>query len=396
MMVGVPVALAVIPARGGSKGIVGKNLSLVGGISLIERAVAAARDATTISRVVVTTDDPAIAAATRAAGGDVVDRPAELAGDEASSESAVLHALDTLRDAGTPDPDVVVMIQCTSPFVLPADIDGVVGALEAQGTDCAFSATPSHAFVWRLGEGSATGVNHDERVRLRRQDRAPEWIETGAVYAMRTDVFRRAAHRFCGSVALYEVPPLRAMEIDEPDDLARARVLAPLVEARDRARRLPNRVAAVVLDFDGVLTDNRVLTTTDGVEAVSSDRSDGLGIERLRKAGIPVMVLSKEQNPVVTARCRKLGIECVQGTDDKIGAMSALLATHELEWSEVVFVGNDINDVECLRAAGLGVAVADAWPAAVAAADLVLTRAGGRGAVRELADLILASREAPR
>jgi len=117
---------------------VGKNLSRVGGIPLVQRAVAAARGATTIDRVVVTTDDPAIAAAARAAGSEVIDRPAELAGDDASSESAVLHVLDQLRDAGDPDPDLVVMIQCTSPFVLAADVDGVVGALESHGADCAF------------------------------------------------------------------------------------------------------------------------------------------------------------------------------------------------------------------------------------------------------------------
>src|SRR5262249_5182316 len=141
------------------------------------------------------------------------------------------------------------------------------------------------------------------------------------------------------------------------------------------------------------LTDNRVLTTEDGLEAVVCDRSDGLGIELLRHAGIPVMVLSKEQNPVVTARCRKLGVECMQGADDKMGALTALMELHQLERSGIVFVGNAVNDVECLRFAGCGVAVADAWPAALEASDLVLSRPGGHGAVRELADLILARSE---
>ncbi len=160
-------------------------------------------------------------------------------------------------------------------------------------------------------------------------------------------------------------------------------------EAAARADRLPERVEGLALDFDGVLTDNRVMTFPDGTEAVSSDRSDGMGIEMLRHAGIPMVVLSKEQHSVVAARCRKLGLDHTHGIDDKLTAFRAWIDEHGLDPASVVFVGNDVNDVECLELAGCGVAVADAHPAALAVADVVLTRTGGRGAVRELAELIL-------
>src|SRR5437016_13441467 len=111
MMVIVTV-VAIIPARGGSRGIPSKNLRTVGGVALVARAVACARAATTIDRVVVTTDDATIRQAALHAGATVVDRPSDLAGDEASSESALLHALDELERDEHLAPEIVVMMQC--------------------------------------------------------------------------------------------------------------------------------------------------------------------------------------------------------------------------------------------------------------------------------------------
>ncbi|NUT58774.1 MAG: NTP transferase domain-containing protein, partial [Agromyces sp.] len=122
-------AVAIIPARGGSKGLPGKNVMRVGGIPLVARAVAAARAARTVGRVVVTTDDGEIARVARQAGASVVQRPAELAGDTASSESALLHALDALRGSDRDEASVTLFIQATSPFVEPEDLDSAVTAV---------------------------------------------------------------------------------------------------------------------------------------------------------------------------------------------------------------------------------------------------------------------------
>ena len=149
----------------------------------------------------------------------------------------------------------------------------------------------------------------------------------------------------------------------------------------------------VVLDFDGVLTDNGVWVSQDGTEMVRCDRSDGLGIASITRAGIPVMVLSTEANPVVAARCRKLGIPCVHGLSDKGSALRTLLAGGGIDAARVAYVGNDVNDLDCLAIVGLPVAVADANPEVAKAAALVLSRPGGHGAVRELCDLLLAARE---
>lgn len=152
---------------------------------------------------------------------------------------------------------------------------------------------------------------------------------------------------------------------------------------------LPVPPSLVALDFDGVMTDNAVLVSEEGKEWVRCSRGDGMGITLLRRAGVRVAVLSTETNPVVQARCRKLGIECVQGCEDKASVFQAFLRERGLDAAQAIFVGNDVNDVGCLRLAGCGVVVADAHPEARAAAAAVLSLPGGHGAVRELCDLIL-------
>lgn len=167
-------------------------------------------------------------------------------------------------------------------------------------------------------------------------------------------------------------------------------------KSRTPPASLLRRIGLVVFDFDGVMTDNRVLVMQDGIEGVLCNRSDGLGIGMLRDAGVPMLVLSKEQNPVVTARCRKLKLECIQGIDDKPAALAKILAARGLTHDQVAYVGNDLNDVDCMRSVGLPIAVADAWPVAAKAAKFRTTRNGGHGAVREVCDWFLAARAARR
>jgi len=132
-----------------------------------------------------------------------------------------------------------------------------------------------------------------------------------------------------------------------------------------------------------------VLVLQDGREAVVCSRGDGMGISMLQAKGLSFVVLSTEMNPVVDARCKKLGIECKQGIADKAQALVALAREKNLDLNRVIYVGNDVNDLGCMEAAGLAVAVADAHPLALEKADFVLSRGGGDGAVRELCDLLL-------
>lgn len=378
-------AWVIIPARGGSKGVVDKNLRRIQGRSLVARAVAAARGAKSVARVFVSTDSPAIAA--EATGAEILERSVALSGDTVSTEAVLLDALDRLAPQGLPD--LIVLVQCTSPFVSAQDIDGAITTMIASGADTAHSVAPTHGFLWRQdADGLAQGLNHDKAQRPRRQDMEAQYLETGAVYVMRTDGFRKARHRFFGKTVLHIVDAQRALEIDTLADLETARLLAPALGADE----LPFVPAAIAFDFDGVMTDDRVIQNQDGSEAVICSRSDGHGIGLLRAAGIPMTVLSRETNPVVAARCAKLGLSCQQGLMTKEAAFRAFAAEHGAALDRVFYVGNDVNDLECLALAGLGIAVADAHHKVLASAGLILSRPGGRGAVRELADMVLQRR----
>ncbi|MEU2774133.1 acylneuraminate cytidylyltransferase [Streptomyces sp. NPDC007162] len=398
-----PRVLAVIPARGGSKGVPAKNLAPVGGIPLVARAVRECVASRLVTDVVVSTDDQAIAAAARSAGAEVVLRPAAIAGDTATSEAAVLHAMDAHEALHGAPVDVVLLVQCTSPFIVREDIDGVAGAVVENGADTALTVAPFHGFVWRdevhapvsagAGEAAASGgfgVNHDKSFRPRRQDRPQDFLETGAAYAMRADGFREHQHRFFGHTELVRTDPARVLEIDDPHELARARALAPLFDA-DRPGALPTAddIDAVVLDFDGTQTDDRVLIDADGKEFVSVHRGDGLGIAALRRSGLKMLVLSTEQNPVVAARARKLQIPVLHGIDRKDLALKQWCEEQGIAPERVLYVGNDVNDLPCFAVAGWPVAVASAHDVVRGAARAVTSLPGGDGAIREIASWIL-------
>lgn len=218
--------LTIIPARGGSKGIPKKNLQPLCGKPLLAYAVEAARAAPSVTRVVVSTDDAEIAAVGRDFGAEIVWRPAELSGDSATSESALLHSLAHLLETENYAPDVLVFLQCTSPLTLPEDVEGTIQALLQSGADSALSVAPFHYFLWGYGQnGEVVAINHDKYVRPRRQDRDPQFVETGAVYAMRVPGFLQARHRFFGKIAMYHMPLERRLEIDDPVDLEIAEVL---------------------------------------------------------------------------------------------------------------------------------------------------------------------------
>ncbi len=157
--------------------------------------------------------------------------------------------------------------------------------------------------------------------------------------------------------------------------------------SRVRALRL------VAFDFDGVFTDNTVYVSEDGREQVRCWRSDGIGLRRLEAAGVDVAIVSSEVNPVVAARGRKLRVHTIHGCADKLAAVTALARERGASLAEVAFVGNDINDRECMLRVGLPIAVADAYPEVARIAAYVTRAPGGRGAVREVCDLVVAQRQ---
>lgn len=384
-----PICATVILARGGSKGVAGKNMRLVGGVPLIGRAVRAAQQASSQCAVYVSTDDAQIAAAARLYGARIITRPAEISGDTASSEAGWLHALPLIRTE-LPALTHLAFLQCTSPFITGADIDACMAAMAQAGAACALSVVEDHGFLWGLdAQGRGTGQNHDHtRQRQRRQDLPPQYRENGAIYCVEAAAFEATGRRFCGPVALCPVdqPPL---EIDSPADLELAIRMAHSHDHSGIPAQTLHGMRALVMDFDGVHTDNLVLTDQDGRESVRTSRGDGMGLAELaRRTKVKRLIVSKERNPVVLARAAKLGIEVRTAIDDKVAALDIWLADQGLTWAQMLYVGNDINDAAPMQKAGLAACPCDAHGDVMGLAQWIVPHAGGRGALRHICDAL--------
>ena len=215
--------LAVIPARGGSKGIPRKNLLPIGGVPLIVRTVRAAKACRAIEDVVVTTDDAGIAAAAAAHGATVVDRPALLASDTASSESVVVHAVEVWSGRTRKACDILLLLQNTSPFHDPGDMQAVVDKMKSGVYNSCVTVTPTLRYFW--AEGS-NGWFMPHQKRGRRQVRQPWFEEAGSIYGVRGTLFQESGgNLFVPPVGVVEVPWWRAFEIDEPEDIPVAEAL---------------------------------------------------------------------------------------------------------------------------------------------------------------------------
>jgi YrbI family 3-deoxy-D-manno-octulosonate 8-phosphate phosphatase len=380
--------IAIIPARGGSDRVPRKNLVPLAGLPLLAHSIGHALRASSVSETYVSTENSEIAAVAERHGASVVFRPAELSEEAATSESALLHALEVRRSAGLDDPDLVVFLQCTSPVRAEDDIDRAVARLQAAGADSLLSATQSRGLIWGRRHEGPVSLNYDSDARQREQDMPDQWRENGSIYVMSPRVLREHGNRLGGKIEIFPMDYWSSFQLDTSEDVRLLEWI--LTEVRPAFRQWPARVELVAFDFDGVMTDNTVIVDDRGGESVRANRADGWGLARLRETGLPLVVLSTEEHPVVAARCQKLRIECRQGLEDKGAALRNLIDERGIRAEHVVYVGNDVNDLGCFDVAGFPVAVADAHPRILASAAYILRRRGGEGAVRELCDLLLA------
>jgi len=399
--------LALIPARGGSKGIPRKNIRTFAGYPLVAWSIAAGLQAKSVSRVIVSTDDEEIAAVAREYGADVpFMRPRELAQDRTTDLPVFEHALKWLEDTEAYKPGIVVQLRPTSP-IRPMDcVDGAVRILaehpDADSVRGVVPAAQNPYKMWRFNGYEkpmkplleVEGIT--EPYNAPRQFLPPAYWQTGHIDAIRTSTIT-SKQSLTGSVVYpLVIDPRYTVDIDTLADWQKYEALVysglEMVTPDSKLRRpLPGKIELIICDFDGVLTDNRVWTDQDGREMVAAFRSDSFRIGELREKGVDVMILSSEVNHAVAARAKKMGVEAVHGIglQDKGRALRQVLEQKNVKAENVVYVGNDLNDLPCFEIAGWSVAVADAYPEVMRAADYVLSRPGGYGALRELCDLIL-------
>ena len=381
---------ALIPARGGSKGISRKNLQPVGGVPLIVRSIRHAQQCPGIDAVYVSTEDAEIAAVAQQAGAQVIHRPLELAADTSSTESAIGHAIEAWKDLGEV-PDSIVLLQCTSPFRRAGQLDAALTQFATTSCDSLLSVTRDHSFFWQpRGFGSgATAVNYDPTNRPRRQDHDGVLRETGSFYIFRTGIFLHRNSRLGGHVETFEVPAEDALEIDDPRELELARFCW---QQRGEAFH-PFGIDAIswlVLDVDGTLTDGTLSYHDDGSQAKVFHTRDGHGISLWKERGGKVAWITRDTSDTVIARATKLGVDhLVVGCHDKAHAIEVLCHTHNASREQLVTMGDDLFDLPMAQASTLFVCPHDAVPEVRAVADYITSAPGGRGAVRELVDLLL-------
>jgi len=399
--------IAIVPARGGSKSLPRKNIRTLAGHPLLAYSIAAGMQAESVDRVIVSTDDEEIAQVARQYGADIpFIRPEALAQDETTDFPVFKHALDWLKQHEAYSPEIVIQLRPTSPLRPPNCIDQAVMLLqkhpEAHSVRGVIPSGQNPYKMWRLNnEGRLQPLlldGFEEPYNMPRQKLPQTYWQTGHIDVIRRETIETGS--MSGEVILPLIlDPRYAVDIDNERDHERAEWLIrqgdlPLVKPGPSPRQLPADVRFVLLDFDGVLTDNRVWVNSDGIEAVAANRSDGWGIARLKEKGVRIVVLSTETNPVVTARCNKLGIEVLQGLEDKAGAIESLLKDEKIDPGNAIFVGNDQNDIPAFSKVACAVVVADAHPSAKSKADICLKQKGGHGAVREICDLIIGQMEA--
>lgn len=392
--------MAVVPARGGSKRIPGKNLVDLGGEPLIAHSIRWALEEPGIDRVLVSTDSKEIADVARRLGAEVPFlRPAELATDQATDLELFVHLLDWLKASEASAPDLLVQVRPTSPFRAPGllqtlrdGLHAVPGATHARTIRRA--PVPAFKTYFLQPDGTISPVaslpGEPEAHNLPAQRLPSSWIHDGVLDLVLPSVVRAGSmtgSRIVG--VLHEDPD--AIDIDEPQDLALARQTARRRLRKEAVARAA-RVRLLVCDVDGTLTDGTAWYGPQGEALKRFSLRDGMGLERLRAAGVEVAWLTRERTEVTRTRAEKLAIRYVEtGVDDKVAALRALAGRLGLPMGAIGYVGDDVNDLAALRLVGFRACPSDAEPPVEAIAHFVARRPGGRGAVRDVVEFILAA-----
>jgi N-acylneuraminate cytidylyltransferase len=383
--------LAIIPARGGSKGIPRKNIKLLCGKPLISYSIEQALRSQRVTRTMVSTDDLEIAEVARQYGAEVIIRPSELATDTVGTEPVLLHVLEQLQQSEGYKPDLVVLLQPTSPLRMEDDIDNAINQFIKEGADSLLSLTEAKEFIWKKAGNGFTSLTFDYNNRKRSQELEPIYYENGSIYIFKPEILKQYCNRLGGRIAVYLMKPWQKADIDDLDDFEWCEWLHRKYLCGDNKNISPSDIQLIVYDFDGVMTDNRVSLDESGIESVRVNRSDGLAISRIREMGIPQLILSTEKNRVVEKRAAKLGIPYLSGISDKKETLREYLAKKDIDKNKVIYVGNDINDLAVMNYVGFPVAPNDASMEIKKIARTVTIAQGGRGVIRELLDILLSN-----
>lgn len=383
--------VAYIPVRGGSKSIPLKNIKLFCGKPLVYWTIKACSECQDIEVVYVATDSEKIKHTINEFCFDnvvVIGRSAESASDSASTESAMLEFAEKF------DFDNIVLVQATSPLLTAEDLSEGFKTFNLDNIDSVLSVVPQKRFIWELNiDGIASPTNYDYTKRPRRQEYDAYYVENGAFYITSRKQLLRDRCRLSGRIGVTVMRESNYFEIDEPSDWIILEALKKY-ELNAASSLSLDDIKMVLTDCDGTLTDGGMYYSEKGECMKRFNARDGQGFSLLRERGIITGIITGESTGFSVARAEKLHLdECLTGVNDKILAIEKLCTKHNIKLSQVAYIGDDKNDIDVLTAVGFGACVADASNEAKAVSKYVCSTDGGKGAVREVIDLILAHKQ---
>lgn len=384
-MVEIPEILAVIPAWTETS-ILCRNLS---GHPLIAYTIAAALETKKPTKAIVVSQDERVASVSKEYGAEVYPFAIQETEYKIRMDSMKGRLEQTILDANDRPVEVILWLDPFTPLRTKTMLDQAIAMTYQADPD---EVVQSMAVLTTAGE--KLWSSQDQAAIQPALFPGRLYRQTGHVSAYQIKSARKKTADQLSKVIPLFVEPAYSPVLDQSSGWQWAewtlqRHPPDLIYPGRLPRPLPEKTELLVLDFDGVITDNRVWVDEDGREAIAAYRSDSLGISYLRQTGVEVIVISMETNPVVAARCRKMAIPLLQGINDKATTLTKILQERRIDPSHVVYLGNDTNDVPCFPIVGCAAVVADAQPGALTEADLVLTQRGGHGAVRELCDRLI-------
>ncbi len=376
-------SIGFIPLRKGSKGILGKNKRKMLGRPLFCWVLTEAIFSN-LDEVYVYTNDDEIrifieqqyAWSTKV---KVLERSNKNASDTASTESAILEFCDKINY----NFDVFCMLQATSPLTKSIDINTCLQKVEGK-FDSSLTVVKIHRFTWYK---DGTPANYDHNKRPRRQDFDGLLVENGAIYSTTKSALQESKNRISGEIALVEMPENTYTEIDSSTDW---NIVEKLLGDRLISEKKQKAITHLILDVDGVFTDGSVLYTDKGEYSKRFDMRDGMGLEIIRQQGINIMVITSENSKLVKSRMDKLKIEnAYYGIKDKYALLKHIVEKDNLNYSQIAYIGDDINDLANLCAVSWSFAPFNAMKEVKNIVDIKLTKSSGNGAIREMCDFLL-------
>lgn len=382
--------IGFVPARCGSKSIPFKNIKMFCGEPLIYWALNALEDSKIIDKIIVATDCKEIAAIVESFKFKKINiywRDPKNARDISSTESVML---EYIQQSNLQKNDYFILTQATSPFTQSEDFDLAFQKLIQEKTDSLLSCARVKRFFWNE---DGTPINYDFKNRSRRQDFKGCLVENGAFYINKIENILKYNNRLSGKISIYEMPEFTSIELDEPNDWIIAEIL---MKKNILNKKVFNKkIKLFAMDVDGVLTDGGMYYSKEGEVLKKFNTKDGMGIELLRKNNIIPVIITKEDSKIVLRRAEKLKIKEVYiGIKDKLNIIEKLKEKYNLEFENITYIGDDINDLPVLKKVGVSFAPKDATSKIKQNVNHVTFKKGGEGALREAIDYIIARKSA--